>query len=193
VKIAPDIDSSEWTSLKLDDPRSVDWVRAIEIFKTRIAGWYVDATDLLIETDESKLPTERRFGFVVMAIDCLLIETLAAFREGLTDTQKQSKRIFSNFLATQSLFGNHFTVTRAEQFYSEFRCGILHQAEVGGASRVWSVGEVIRDDSGKLTVNRTEFHKLIKAEIESYAQELENPSDAGLRANFREKMNFICR
>lgn len=128
-----------------------------------------------------------------MAIDCLLIETLAAFRMGLTATRGQSKAVFSDFLATRPLFNKHFTKFYAEQFYDEFRCGILHQAEIKGTSRVWSVGKVIDEDAGRLTVNRTEFHKLVKREIESHAQELADTKNTDLREKFRSKMDFICR
>jgi hypothetical protein len=149
--------------------------------------------DLLIATDEGSSPVDRRFGFAILAIDCLLIETLAAFRNGFKDTNGKSQEIFLEFLLGRPLFRGHFTRSTAMQFWKEFRCGILHQAEVGGNSKIWSVGELIREESGGLIVNRTKFHQLIKQEITGYCQELLNPARVDLRANFRTKMDFICR
>ena len=193
MQIAPGIDSSEWRTLQLDDPDSPDWDRAVEILRTRICGRFTDAADFLIKTEESKPASERRFGFAVIAIDCLLIETLAAFRDGLEDTKGRSKEIFPKFLATRPLFSKHFTQAQAEQFYCEFRNGILHQAEVGGTGKIWSVGELLREDSTKLIVNRTKFHELLKMELREYIMELRDKKNTTLRAKFRKKMDFICR
>lgn len=126
-------------------------------------------------------------------MDCLLVETLGAFQEGLKNTDGKSKATFAKFLSTSPGFRPHFTRARADKFYKEFRCGILHQAETGGKSRVWSVGELIHEDSGRLTVNRTKFHEQIKADTESYIAALRDKTNAKLRANFRKKMNFICQ
>jgi len=193
VQIAPGFDSSEWDALQLDDQKSPDWEKAIAIFESRIHGRFIEPVDYLISAEESKPAPERRFGFAIMAIDCLLVETLGAFLDGLEDTEGRSKATFCKFLTTRPLFSKDFTQALAEQFYREFRCGILHQAEVGGASKVSSVGALIRDDSGKLTVNRTKFHEQLKEELLNYIAQLRDPKDTQLRANFRRKMNFICR
>ncbi len=77
----------------------------------------------------------RRFGFTILAVDCLVIETLEAFIEGLEDTEGKSRATFCKFLRSRPLFAAEFTTEDlAEQFYYQFRCGILHQAEVGGDS-----------------------------------------------------------
>lgn len=193
MQIAPGFDSSDWNALQLDDPASPDWARAIEIFSTRIGGRFIEPVDHLIEADEKRPARERRFGFAILAIDCLLVETLGAFVEGLEDTKDRSEDTFCTFLSRRPHFGRHFTPALARQFYREFRCGILHQAEVGGSSRVWSVGDIIRSEAGALTVNRTAFHDMLKEELSTYIRELGDPCAADLRAKFRRKMNFICR
>jgi hypothetical protein len=84
--IAPGVDSSEWQSLQLSDPKSPDWGRAIEIFESRSHERLIAPVDHLINTEESKPPVKRRFVFAIMAIDCLLVETLGAFLDGLENT-----------------------------------------------------------------------------------------------------------
>lgn len=193
MQIASHFDSSKWSGFQLDDPMSKDWEKAIYVFKTRIYSRFIDPADVLVSIDEKKPAPERRFGFAILAIDCAVVETLGAFQEGLKDTDKKSKAIFAQFLSTSPGFRQHFTRACAEKFYKDFRCGILHQAETGGKSKVWSVGELIREDSGKLTVNRTKFHDQLKADMESYLTALRDPKNTRLRTNFRKKMNFICQ
>lgn len=193
MKVAPGVDSSEWQSLKLDDPNSPDWNRAISILRERIYGRYFDPVDQLILAEQSKPAHERRFGFAIVAIDCLLIETMGAFLEGLETTDGISKTTFCKFLTTRHRFNGAFTEDLSKQFYVEFRCGILHQAEVGGASKVWSVGDLVRQTSGTLTINRNELHARLKADFDDYLVELAEPTNNTLRRNFRTKMDFICR
>ena len=81
----------------------------------------------------------------------------------------------------------------AKRFYKEFRCGILHQAEIRADSKVWAVGPLIRDDGGKLIVNRNKLHERLKAEFQHYLAELRNAANVDLRAKFRAKMDFISR
>ncbi len=105
----------------------------------------------------------------------------------------KSEATFSRFLTTRPLFKKHFTSVAARRFYYDFRCGILHQAEVAGTGKVWSVGDLLHEESGRLTINRTRFHEQLKAEIQNYLAELADPKNTKLRANFRKKMSFICR
>ena len=193
MQIAPGIEAASWQTLKLDDPDSQDWKTAVHILEGRIHERFIEPIDHLIATEESKLATERRFGFMVLAVDCLLVETLGAFIDGLEDTEGKSKATFCKFLTTRPLFSTDFTADLAKQFYKEFRCGILHQAEIGGESKVWSVGPLIRVDAGKIIVNRSKFHERLRAEFQNYLAELRNPQNTGLRSNFRKKMDFISR
>ena len=76
MQIAPGVRDSDWIALNLDDPKSPDWARAIDILEGRICERFVVPVDFLIAAEEPRLPTERKFGFAVLAVDCLLVETL---------------------------------------------------------------------------------------------------------------------
>jgi len=194
MQIAPGVDAAKWKDLKLDHPDSADWAKAESILEARIHDRYIEPVDFLIAAEESKPPSERRFGFTVLAIDCLLVETLGAFIEGLEDTDGKSKKTFCTFLRTRKQFADVFTTDDlAKKFYEQFRCGILHQAESGGESKVWSVGPLVYIDGDAIIVNRTKFHEYLKAEFQKYLSELRDPKNTDLRANFRKKMNSISR
>ena len=194
MQIAPGVDSSEWLSLKLDDDDSDDWEKAIEIFELRIKSRYLEPVDLLVSEDQKRKPTERRYGFTILAIDCLLMETLQAFKEGLEDTNGKSKRTFKNYLLNSPNFSKYFRNDKeAGSFYKDFRCGILHQAEAMGSWRVWSVGR-LKGHTGEFPyINRSEIHKCIKDDIEQYINGLKNKKNIELRKKFIKKMNFIAR
>jgi len=193
MQIAPGVDVRQWHDLSLDDPDSPDWTGAISIFEGRIRRRFIDPIDYLVNAESGKPPTQRCFGFAVLALDCMLVETLGAFLKGLEDTDGQSKSVFCEVLSTRPQFCGGFNEVLATRFYKDFRCGILHQAETYGDSRVWSVGELIQTDGDEITINRNEFHKRLKAEFQGYLDELRDPRNTELRKNFRTKMDFISR
>lgn len=194
MQIAPGVRDSDGIALNLADPKSPDWARAIDILEGRICERFVEPVDFLIASEEPRLATERKFGFAVLAVDCLLVETLGAFIEGMEDTKGKSEETLCKFLTTRPKFSADFkTNDLAKKFYIEFRCGILHQAEVGGDSVIWSVGPLLTVVDGKIIVNRTKFHVHLKEEFQGYLAELRDPKNVILRENFRKKMDFISR
>lgn len=194
MEIAPGVSAQRWISLQLDAPDSTDWPVAISIFRARITQRYLKPIDRLVAAERNRPAAKRRFGFAVLALDCLLVETLGAFADGLTDTDGCSKAVFCRFLRTNRVFKDHFAApTQAERVYNEFRCGILHQAEVKGDSRVWSVGPLVRIDGTKMVINRTAFHASLKGAFDAYLDDLSDPTNVKARQSFRFKMNFIAR
>ncbi len=191
MEIAPGIDAGDWKQLDLNKPS--DWARAIEIFERRIRGRFTEAVDFLIADDEPRNPKERRWGFAVLAIDCLLVETLEAFRQGLTDTRTRSKKLCVSFLTKRNTFRRFFTTENlATRFYYEFRCGLAHNAQVFGTGRVWSIGPLLALNGDRITVNRTAFHQAVLAELQEYLDALRAGVDVTLRQNFRTKMDFVA-
>jgi hypothetical protein len=193
MKIAPNFEAARWKELELDSAVSPDWDIAISVLKSRISERYIAPGDFLVAAEKETPAIRRRFGFAVLAIDCLLVETLGAFLDGLEETTGRSKDVFCKFLTSRPQFRRDFPQSMAEQFYREFRCGVLHQAEVGGSSKVWSIGPIVQKHGDSVIVNRNEFHQRLKSDFTEYLQELRDPINAQLRSNFRTKMDFIAR
>jgi len=176
----------------LGRPENPDWERATCILEQRIRGRFIDAVDFLIADDENRPPAERRFGFTVLAVDCFLIETLEAFRQGLTDTRSKSKELCVSVLLKRNAFKEFFVSEKlATRFYYEFRCGLAHNAQVFGSGRIWSVGPLLTLDGDRITVNRTAFQHALVREFQEYLTDLRDPANEALRENLRTKMNFI--
>src|SRR5260370_41448044 len=157
MQIAPGTDAADWKKLNLNNP--ADWETAISIVERRIRGRFTEAIEFLIADDEPRSPIDRRWGFAVLALDCLLVETLQAFRRGLTDTRSKSKELCVQFLTERTAFKSFFTSQdSAIRFYYEFRCGLSHNAQTFGTGLVWSVGPLLTMNGAQIIVNRTAFH-----------------------------------
>lgn len=186
MRISPEYTVDHWNALSFTVEE--DWQKAVNILEDRLRGRFFDIVE--------KIEHHEFAGFAVLALDCLLIETLQQFRQGRNETPtRQSPRYFVDFL-TQTSFGKHFDEPTAEQFYVQVRCGILHQAEVKKNSRVRiDTDEMVRltPDGQGMIINRKKFHQELETVFEQYLAELRNPANSEQRAHFRAKMNHICR
>jgi hypothetical protein len=181
--------SSNW-----DD---TDWETAIDIFEDRIHGRFLN----LIKTIEKK-PSS---SFSILALDCLLCETLQQFYDG-EDESISPTRDFVRFLTSSSFkqyFGTDNTpkTSMAAVFYKQIRCGILHQAEVTKTSLIkiednYLLVDWIDSQHTGLIVNRKKFHHQLDQEFCKYLASLRKQPIVSTSTpwdNFKKKMDFICR
>lgn len=188
MEIASGFTCDDWKSLDLSNLKNSDWGKAISVFRSRITERYINPADILIDH------SERRFGFTILAIDCLLIETLQAFKDGNEKTQRtKGKQVFVKFLTQSINLGKHFSNKYAVEFYDSYRNGILHQAQIKKNHLVWSVGAVVHEKNGAMVINRTKFHQLLKKDFEDYIQLLSDANNTKLRCNFKLKMDTLCK
>jgi hypothetical protein len=192
LEIAPGVTVAVWKRLDLANPMGVDWEAAVRIFEHRIRSRFIEPANLLIQHEQYK---ERgTFGFAILALDCMLIETLQGFREGLIDHAKRSKELVTACLR-QGRFAAWFTSeAEAGSFYVGYRCALHHTGQTDGDLRVRRSGPAVDRESGPgaIAINRTAFHDLVKSELADYAKELRSGSNPELREHFRRKMNALC-
>jgi hypothetical protein len=187
MRISSEFVAADWhkLSFKTED----EWQRAISIFTARIRERFLDPITEIEHLDFA--------GFAVMALDCLLIEMLQQFREGMGRTPAgKSKDYFIDYL-TNTSFGKYFDKRQATIFYRQIRCGILHQAELRGSSKI-AIGRRLplvkyADDNKGLIVNRHRFHRQLLTEFDNYVAQIRNPYNIEVRNKFIKKMRAICR
>jgi hypothetical protein len=187
MRISPKYSVDDWKALTFSTEE--DWQRAIDIFEDRIRGRFLKFINVIKDYKFS--------GFAVLALDCLLIETLQQFREGEPETPyKKENEYFVSFL-TETSFSKFFDKNKAKKFYKQIRCGILHQAEVKKNSLVRKCKDEplvrLTEDSKGLIVNRKLFHEQLVKVFEEYLCCLRDPSAKGQRDKLKKKMNYICR
>jgi hypothetical protein len=181
--ISPGFTSNDW--LELDCHRQADWNRAATIVKDRLEGRFLRYAGNCLRSPHS--------GFVVLSIDSLLLETLQQFREGIINGHRHSRRLVTAFLEGRR-FQPDFDAEARSSYFTDIRCGLLHQAE---ARRMW----LIRRGEPRLlqpspngegyVIDVRLFHNAVRHSLRDYLLELINPVSDNLRANLWTKMNHI--
>jgi hypothetical protein len=200
IKVAGDYTVGYWRSLrpKLDvnKPNPNAWDEAIKIFRRRIEARFIEPVDVLLTYDDDEAKT---FGFAILAIDCLVIETLQAFREGLTNHRSHSKDLFTAFLMDWDVFkkcteqfGDKKSLARL--VYTGYRCELHHSGSTQGAFLVGlDAKEAFAfENTESVVINRTLLHKSLKLEFEKFIERLGDTEERPLRRNFLKKMDAVC-
>lgn len=191
-----------WTALRPDLNNNYDfsekWREAVNLFNHRIINKYFSPIQALIDSNR-----RQGEGFSIVMIQCALIETFAAFKEGLIYNHnkpeagglsyeyKDCRELFVRFLNTEPIFKGIFYNTdkfgninnnapfSAIHFYSQVRCGLMHEARTKGS---WHINATLHDNpadkkfikhtkKGNI-IYRTLFQIALTDYFESYKEEL---------------------
>lgn len=203
------------------------WQRAVDVFERRmrerfflcieklerVETWpYVEIPDA--PDPDRALPEKvtTTTGFAIMALCCLLIDTLQFFRAGASPSspplrcprpekcenpKSGTNQAFIDFL-TQSL---SFDPDVAKDFAKGIRNGIVHNAETRG----WVIrldkpeNKIVEHGTRPYSLNRTLFCKALEDWFKNYLDRLRYPSDPNeteLRKHFIKGMKHVvdrCR
>lgn len=157
-----------------------DKVSIINLIKDRFSERYI------LPFKDNKF----KHGFCIMAVSCLMIETLESFWEGWPNTDNKSEKAFCDFFDRSNRLIDFKGYSK--EFYKHVRCGILHQAETTNGWRIRRKGELF--DKYTKTINATRFIKILEEELDDYCDKL-NKFDwnSKIWTNLLKKMNTICK
>ena len=184
LRISPKFTADDWD--KLNMKKKADWPQAVAIVRDRLHGRFIHFADKCLKDEFS--------GFVVLSIDCLLVETIQQFIDGRKHSKKKSAKVFKKFLERPQ-FQPHFADEKTrDDFYDDIRCGLLHQAE---AKNKWLVrrkqSDLLKDlGADGYIINVGRFHAALKESLEDYFILLCQPESKALRGKLWNKMGFIC-
>ena len=184
LRISPKYTAEHWR--KLEKNKAEHWPEAAKIVRDRLHGRFVHFADKCLQDVYS--------GFVVLSIDCLLVETLQQFIDGITYGTGQAKRLCKEFLKGPR-FQPDFAVDATRlAFYLDIRCGLLHQAE---AKNKWLVRRKQKEllktvDADGYIIDVEQFHAAVQGSLDDYLAELCKPSSTDLRDKLWTKMDHIC-
>jgi hypothetical protein len=199
-KISSSTTNVKWRDFNLADNNSIDWEKAVNIFKDRFESRFFKPIDALL--NDPRDGTEFYSGFSVLAIDCLLIETFNQFYHGINssgDKFKSNLDTFKDFFSRSKYFKDDFdSIDKIKAFYDHIRCGLLHQAETKGYTTLNKkrdkLVELIENDGIRsIKLNRIEFHKRVVSYFNDYLEILNDKSQIDIRKNFKNKMDLITR
>src|SRR3954465_3868309 len=88
LRISPNYTSHDWNALDSTSPK--DWSQAADVVRDRLEGRFLEFA--------SKFLVSKHSGFVVLAIDSLLAETIQQFTGGVTNGRGESERLIKRFL-----------------------------------------------------------------------------------------------
>jgi hypothetical protein len=198
-KISEKFTNENWNELALTDDNSPEWATGIAIINDRFNSRFFNQID--------KIKSNEFSGFAVLALDCLLIETLMQFYLGADNTEINYRRkqwkAFNDFFRHSKYFKTEFNTDLIRKtFYDHFRCGLLHQAQTKEKSliRIFEPSVVsifdTTDISKGLIIDRDLFHNKLTLEFNGYIKGLEdnenNFKSQNLRIKAISKMNVIC-
>jgi hypothetical protein len=137
-----------------------------------------------------RVDKKKKNGFTIMAISCLMIESLESFYQGWHDSNNKSQLAFCNFFDRNNNF--KFLRGYSQEFYKHIRCGILHQAETTGGWHIRRDGPIFYKPTK--TINAKLFHDEVETVLKNYCKSLVQ-SDWNSKAwkDFRKKMKSICK
>lgn len=153
--------------------------KIVELFRVRMHERYIEPV--------LALDREKKNGFLIMAVSCLLIETYETFRQGWPSSDRKSALAFCYFFDRENRFREFRGHSRS--FYEHVRCGILHQGETtGGWQLTREKGKPLFNQCPP-TINATKFHKLLAEVIDNYCDELKaEPLTSEIWSKFERKM-----
>ncbi|WP_343101154.1 hypothetical protein [Romboutsia sp. MSSM.1001216sp_RTP31141st1_G3_RTP31141_220114] len=172
------------------DSEDDKWDRAINIFDDRIRGRFLNQIENLTKYNDLI-----RDGFSIMALNCLLIETLLQFKNGWDQTPSGRNKIeYKKFLKEEfpEIFNNDKI---AKLFYEDIRCGILHSAQTKNRSKLTFEQEYIvklEEDNQVIVVDVIKITNAILIYYERYKNTIRDNMNFRLRENFLNKMMYIC-
>ena len=131
--------------------------------------------------------SELKHGFTMMAIGCLMLEALESFKRGWKKSVRQSKKLFVEFLDREPEFAAF--KRHGSAFYTNVRCGILHQAETTGGWRIIRSGSLLDG----YTINATKFIAALQRVLKAYCSALKTESWGSKEWNkVNRKMSYVC-
>ena len=192
MEIAKGVYSEDWKNLDLENSEA-DWQKAVDILESRFNERFFEPISILLQHEEQKEAKDKKYGFTILAIDMLLIETLQAFKEGKENTDGSSRKMFYKFIDDSEELSRFFNSDELKKmFYEDIRCGVLHQAEIQNKKlRIWTIGNLYEDFGDFSTLNRIRLHEIILNEFQKYIKDLKEKSNADLRKYFKKKMDYI--
>jgi hypothetical protein len=180
--------ASNWTVRRVKEAinqgRSNDLVRFL---RARHKERFFRPIKLMMEADGNG----QGYGFSIMALCSLLVETLESYWQGLPSTYERELQELERRHAPvecrvpknewkhgrvifQSFFKRNDSVFKAvdgDEFYRNIRNGLLHQAQTKGGWKI-NKSQPSTWDTANKSVNRDRFARCLKQAFESYLAQL---------------------
>lgn len=174
-----------------------EWNPLIKYFWDRYNKRYFNQIEILQNHKEFEI--RNNCGFLIVSIDCILIETLEQYYGGSDESIGKSHHPFLLFFNRASAFKKIIKNKEdAGKFAGLIRSGLLHQSKtkkesiINKKSKTPIIGWIDVDDKSKgFEINRDKFHKSVKSEFKNLINEIKKVENVELRNRFKDKISSI--
>lgn len=132
---------------------------------------------------------QSKHGFSMMAIGCLMTESLYCFKKGRKTAGEAGGIAFENFFSESTAlkdFHGH-----GEDFYKNVRCGILHQGETYDGWKILRTGDLFQETAK--VVNATKYLNAMELDLKAFTANLKNtPFSSKPWKGVIKKLDHIC-
>lgn len=197
TRISPKYNVAYWRNLRPSLTVGNDikaWSDAIGVLKDRIESRFFEPIQRLRNASDS---ADLGFGFAMLTLDCLLIDTIQSFREGrIKGSEQSTSKAFLNFFRLSDSLNGEFRSRRiiVDEFFDAIRCGLMHDGETRQGWRVRKCDEnkILEKSADGYILYRDNFHAAIQNEFHKYLQDLASGTNTLLQENFVKRMDAIC-
>jgi hypothetical protein len=175
VELSSSVSSDDWEVLKA----SQDKIQIVTMLRHRYEERYFEP----FRNNPSK------HGFSMMAVSCLVIESLYSLMKGWKRTNGSGAVVFESFFSS-SIYLREFTGLGGE-FYKNIRCGILHQAETTNGWRIRRDCCQLLDKENKI-IHATKFLDALELEFNGFLEQLRQENFQSIHwQNVIRKIDYI--
>ncbi len=203
MKIAGKHTDRQWFALKArlqSEPSQQLWESAyLKFYRERIVTRYLHPIASIPDTQNGE-------GFAIAALFCSLIEFLESCERGHNFrlvpraqllpneyNQQQASGYFKSFIMTRKPFKTLIPPSLVGSFYSDVRCGLLHEARTSGTwviSSASSAGVLVSQSANQITLFRRQLVPALEVYFADYRNRLLN--DSNVQQAFIRKFDHLC-
>lgn len=133
-------------------------------------------------------------GFIVMAINCILIELYFEMINGLDISDENGHKIKDAYTTILPLLDSKITLEIATIFYKRIRCKIIHQGQTGKSTAITfdsHINDVITFNGGYYLCNPKILFDKLHLLYKEYWSELSEGKNLTQKDNFVKKFKYI--
>ncbi|MBN1638848.1 MAG: hypothetical protein JW866_07765 [Ignavibacteriales bacterium] len=133
---------------------------------------------------------DKRNGFSMLAVGCLMIEALESFYQGWIKSPNSA--LSFEYFFDRNLEFNPLR-TYHQDFYKHIRCAILHQGETTNGWKICRKKNKPLFDPTTKTINADNFHNALNISLKNYSEALKTQKwEDEMWLKFRKKIKAIC-
>lgn len=116
--------------------------------RLRVVGNYIKPINTFIRTTKT-FENRENFGFIVMGINCILVELYFELINGYDESSDDGNHIVDAYKTVLPQLDSEISTADAQKFYKGIRCGIIHQGQTKENTAITFEQDCIMEHNGE--------------------------------------------